>query len=260
MIGFVRILVVLGVAVGLFSAGCVTTTGQSSLSQSVNAKADQAMYKPIHYVNASKAGPPIVVLPGEIKSANATFSQKVTPNNIADFAELELTKANFQVLERSDLGPLLKEIKLAVGLGDPEALQKFKRGKFKSTKWFVEFDILRAEPVASGSSGFNARALGTLIGVMANDTPGAVTGAVVGDSVKTNEACQVWIVGLRYKILNANTTEQVATGYLEDKMEIGSKSSSFLGISQSQAKVVTLDTMVQRLTQNAVAEIDRDYK
>ena len=59
------------------------------------------------------------MIPGEIKSNNATFVQKFQSNNIADFAEIELTKANFQVLERSNLGPLLNEFTLAYNLGDP---------------------------------------------------------------------------------------------------------------------------------------------
>jgi hypothetical protein len=38
--------------------------------------ADKAMYKPIEYTNAGKKGPVLVVIPGEIKSNNATFTQK----------------------------------------------------------------------------------------------------------------------------------------------------------------------------------------
>ena len=80
--------------------GCV----QSSASKQANEAADQAMYQPITY--SDKAGPMVVVIPGEIKSANATFTQKVNSNNIADYAELELGKAHYSVLERSDLGPM----------------------------------------------------------------------------------------------------------------------------------------------------------
>src|SRR5258706_16228370 len=69
----------------------------TSTSQKANEAADRAVYKPIEYSNASKAGPPLIVIPGEIKSNNATFTQKFGSNNIADFAEVELSKANFQV-------------------------------------------------------------------------------------------------------------------------------------------------------------------
>ncbi len=45
----------------------------TSTSQKANVAADRAVYKPIEYSNASKAGPPLVVIPGEIKSNNAIF-------------------------------------------------------------------------------------------------------------------------------------------------------------------------------------------
>ena len=84
-------------------------TQGSSTSQKANEMADKGMYKPVEYANAAKPGPAIIVIPGEVKSNNASFAQKFGPNNIADFAELELGKANFKVLERSNLGPLLQE-------------------------------------------------------------------------------------------------------------------------------------------------------
>ena len=114
------------------------------------------MYKEVEYTNAAKAGPKLIVLPGEVKSSNAGFTAKFGPNNIADFAELELTKANFQVIERSDLGPMLGEIQLAYSAGDPDEARKVMgKGKLKTTKWIVKFDILKAEQVAQQKKGFN---------------------------------------------------------------------------------------------------------
>jgi hypothetical protein len=230
-----------------------------SASEIANRQADSAMYQSAGYVNRAKPGPAIVVLPGEIKSSNATFAQKVTSNNIADFGELELGMANFKVLERTDLGPMLNEISLAVGMGDPEALKKFRRGKFQSTKWFVKFDILKAEPVATARKGFDAGTIGAIAGSLIGGTGGFVTHQAVG-SVRTEEGAGIWIVGLRYKIMDANTTEQVATGYYEEKMELGAQASSVLGVSQGTTQTVTLDTMAQRLVQRAVIEIDARYK
>jgi hypothetical protein len=77
--------------------------------------------------------------------------------------------------------------------------------------------------------------------------------------VQTSES-SVWIIGMRYKIINAETTEQVANGYAEEKMEVGATSTSVLGISQSQQGGVSLDTMVQRLIQKTVWDIDNKYK
>jgi hypothetical protein len=68
------------------------------------------------------------------------------------------------------------------------------------------------------------------------------------------------VIGMRYKVIDAETTEQLATGYTEEKMEVGSNSTSVLGVSQSQQGGVSLDTMVQRLIQKTVWEIDNRYK
>jgi hypothetical protein len=247
--------------------GNPSPTAGSETSQKANASADQSIYQPVTYANAGRKGPALVVIPGEIKSNNATFLQKFTANNIADFGEVELSSANFTVLERSNLGPLLKEFELAYNLGDPDQARKFlKMGKLKSTKFVVKFDILKTEQVAAAQSGFDGRTLGAmagLLGAFSSSVGGAAAGAVGGTavgSVQTSESSGVWVIGMRYKIINAETTEQVATGYTEEKMEVGAKSTSVLGVSQSQQGGVSLDTMVQRLVQKSVWEIDSKYK
>jgi hypothetical protein len=247
--------------------GNPSPTAGSDTSQRANDSADQALYKPVEYVNRDKKGPALIVIPGEIKSNNATFLQKFTANNIADFGELELSAANFQVLERSNLGPVLKEFELAYNLGDPQAARKILgMGKLKTTKYVVKFDILKTEQVASAQQGFDGRALGNIAGALGafsgslgGARAGAVGQAAVG-SVQTGESTGVWIIGMRYKIINAETTEQLAQGYTEEKMEVGAKSTSVLGVSQSQQGGVSLDTMVQRLVQKSVWEIDSKYK
>ena len=255
------------VASGQPTFGNPSPTAGRETSQKANASADQAMYQQITYTNANKKGPAVIVIPGEIKSNNATFLQKFTTNNIADFGEIELTSANFTVLERSNLGPLLKEFELAYNLGDPDAARKFlKMGKLKATKYVVKFDILKTEQVASAQSGFDGRTLGQmagLLGAFSGSRGGAQAGAVGGTAVgsaHSNEATSVWVIGMRYKIINAETTEQVATGYTEEKMEIGAKGSGFLGVNQAQQGGVSLDTMVQRLVQKSVWDIDQKYK
>ena len=261
------------VAVGVSTAvaqprfGNPSPTAGSETSQRANDSADQAVYRPVEYMNASKKGPALVVIPGEIKSSNATFLQKFPSNNIADFAEVELSAANFQVLERSNLGPLLREFELAYNLGDPQQARKLLgMGKLKTTKYVVKFDILKTEQVASAQQGFDGRAIGNIAGALGafsgswgGARAGAVGQAAVG-SVQTGESTGVWIIGMRYKIINAETTEQLAQGYTEEKMEVGAKSTSVLGVSQSQQGGVSLDTMVQRLVQKSVWEIDSKYK
>jgi hypothetical protein len=247
--------------------GNPSPTAGRETSQKANASADQSMYQAVNYTNAGKKGPAVIVIPGEIKSNNATFLQKFTANNIADYGELELGNANFPVLERSNLGPLLKEFELAYNLGDQDQARKMLRmGKLKTTKFVVKFDILKTEQVASAQQGFDGRTLGQmagLLGAFSGSRGGAQAGAVGGTavgSVHSDEATSVWVIGMRYKIINAETTEQVATGYTEEKMEIGATSSGALGVHQSQQGGVSLDTMVQRLVQKSVWEIDNKYK
>jgi len=266
MIGAV-LLVAASLASGQPTWGNPSPTAGKETSQKANAAADQTIYQPVTYTNAGKKGPAVIVIPGEIKSNNATFLQKFTANNIADFGEVELSSANFPVLERSNLGPLLKEFELAYNLGDPDQARKFLRmGKLKTTKYVVKFDILKTEQVASAQQGFDGRTLGQmagLLGAFSGSRGGAQAGAVGGTavgSVHSDEATSVWVIGMRYKIINAETTEQVATGYTEEKMEIGATSSGALGIHQSQQGGVSLDTMVQRLVQKSVWDIDSKYK
>ncbi|MDQ2961660.1 MAG: hypothetical protein M3R31_00675, partial [Pseudomonadota bacterium] len=193
--------------------GNPSPTAGRETSQKANAAADQSIYQPVVYANASKKGPAVIVIPGEIKSNNATFLQKFTANNIADFGEVEMSSANFPVLERSNLGPLLKEFELAYNLGDPDQARKFLRmGKLKTTKYVVKFDILKTEQVAAAQQGFDGRTLGSMLGAFGGGRGAAVGGTAVG-SVHSDEATAVWVIGMRYKIINAETTEQVATGY-----------------------------------------------
>ena len=239
--------------------GNPSPTAGSDVSRQANAAADAAAYKEVDYVNKGRRGPDLVVIPGDVKSNNATFTQRFLPNNIADFAELELSQANFGVLERSNLGNLLQEISLAYNLGDPnKARQVMQVGKLRTTKWVVKFDIIKAEHIAENRKGFDGRALGGIIGLF-----GGVGGAVAGQatsSVQTADAAGVWLIGMRYKIMDANTTEQVAQGYKELKMEVGATATSVLGVSQGAKGGVGLDTMVQRLVQTTVWEIDKQYK
>src|SRR5437899_5574065 len=242
--------------------GTSSPAAGGTTSQKANEAADRVVYKPVEYTNASKRGPALIVIPGEIKSNNATFLQKFTPNNIADFAEIELSNANFQVLERANLGPVLREFELAYNLGDPDQARKLLRmGKLKSTKYVVKFDILKTEQVAAAQSGFDGRAIGQMVGLLGGYGSRGGAAATVGvGSVHSSESSGVWIIGMRYKVINAETTEQVAQGYAEEKMEVGATASSVLGVSQSQQGGVSLDTMVQRLVQRTVWELDNKYK
>jgi hypothetical protein len=239
---------------GFFSKGFAFSF--SSASEEANEEADKRMYQERSYQNVGQKGPMVIVLPGQIKSNNAFFLQKITANNIRDFGEMELSKANFRVLERGDLNPMLQEQQLAVQMGSQEA-QQFGKGKFKSTRWFVRFDILKAEPVASVQKGFDGAPLGNVAGALIHSNRGSSVARTVGSSVQYRDEADVWIVGMRYKVMDAATSEQVASGYIEKKMEHNANAKAALGFSKAEQKGVTLDTMVQRLVQESVAEMDR---
>ncbi len=240
--------------------GNPSPTAGSSTSDQANAAADAAAYKEVEYTNRNKRGPALVVIPGEIKSSNATFTQKFSSNNIADFGELELSSANFPVLERANLGNLLQEISLAYNMGDPDLARKSMRvGKLKTTKWIVKFDILKAEQIAENKKGFDGGAVGSLLGRFVGGNVGAVASTVTG-SVNNQDNTGVWLIGMRYKIMDATTTEQIAQGYKELKMEVGTTQSTVMGVSSGAKGGVGLDTMVQRLIQTAVWDIDAKYK
>ena len=253
--------------VGASLAGEVRSDGNpspiagSAVSNDANRRADTAQSRPLEYANAAKRGPRIIVLPGEIKSNNAAFTQRVTANNIADYGELELTRANFTVLERSQLGAVLREVELAYNMGDAQqAMRAFQKGQTSVTRWIVKFDILKAEPVATAGGGFDGASVGRLISIFGGGSKAAAAGSTTAASVRTDEEARVWNVGMRYKILDGNTAEQVANGYFEEKMELGGTSTSVLGVNLRATGQLTLDTLVHRLVQSSVAEIDARYK
>jgi len=144
----------------------------------------------------------------------------------------------------------------------PELLARTEReGTVVDTEFPAEdkFDVLKAEKVAEASSGFS----GSTLGNIGSTLLGGATGSVVREgagSVKTAEAAGVWIVGMRYKIIDARTTQQVAQGYAEDKMEVGSTGVAVFGVSSRQAGGTTLDSLVVKLVQKNVADIDQKYK
>ena len=180
--------------------------------------------------------------------------------NIADFGELELSNANFPVLERANLGNLIQEVSLAYNMGDPALARKSMQvGKLKTTKWIVKFDILKAEQIAENKKGFDGSAVGSLLGRFVGGNAGAVASTVTG-SVNNQDTTGVWLIGMRYKIMDATTTDQVAQGYKELKMEVGATQSTVMGVSSGAKGGVGLDTMVQRLIQTAVWDIDAKYK
>ena len=148
--------------------------------------ADKGMYKPVEYQNAGRPGLALIVIPGEIKSNNASFVQKFGPNNIADYAELGWARP----ISRYSSVPIWGRFSTnSPGLHHgrpPGGAQNPAEGKFKTTKWVVKFDVLKAEPVAQAQSGFDGRAVGSLIGILGGSRGSSAAGVAVGSVQPAN--------------------------------------------------------------------------
>ena len=194
----------------------------ASTSERANEVATNTQKQALNYDNQSIQGPSVVVLPGEMKSTNASFKQKITANNIADYGELELFRANFKVTKNQ-----------------------------KTAKYIVKFDVLKAEKVAKASSSFSGSTVNNMLGGL---------GGSALKSLKTDDKSEVWIVGMRYQLLDPKTGDMVGTGYAEDTMELGSKATSMMGVTDKASGGATLDTLVQYLVQKNIVEMDQKYK
>ena len=172
------------------------------------------------------------------------------------------------MLERSNLGPLLNEFTLAYNLGDPDAARKFLgMGKLKSTKYVVKFDILKTEQVAAAQSGFDGRAIGQmagLLGVFGGSRGGAQAGTVGGAGVGSVQTERIdRRLDHRHALQDHQRRDHRAgraTATPRRRWRSARRRTSVLGVSQSQQGGVSLDTMVQRLIQKTVWEIDNKYK
>lgn len=242
-------------------------TRGTTVSRVANESVDRAAYRRINYSNAGKPGAALVVMPGEIKVTDAVLTQQIIPSSIADWAELELAQANFKVLERAALGSVLMEVDTATRLGDRAAMESLVRsGQLKGTRWLAKFDLLKAEPVATASGGVDGRPTADVIGILgqwSNSLRGqraAQVGQVAAGSVQADRTAQVWLVGMRYRVIDAETGEQAGQGYVEERMESGATGTAVMGVSGSAQGGVGFDTMVQRLVQRSVWEIDARFK
>ena len=209
----------------IFLAFPYLAVAQNPVGASSSGKANEVATntaKPvIEYVNASKDGARVLVTAGEIKSANSSFSQKVTSNAIADFGELELGRANFKITKNQS-----------------------------NAKFVIKFDILKAESLAKASEGFSGGAIGGMFGGI---------GGRVLSSVQTTDKSEVWNIAMRWQAIDPSG-DQLASGMVEDRMELGAKGTSVMGVSSGASGGATMDTMIQYLVQKAVAEIDKKMK
>ena len=120
----------------------------------------------------------------------------------------------------------------------------------------MKFDILKAEQIAENKKGFDGRTVGSLIGIFGGGSmgqPGRRYGCRIGADRRQHRrgssACAT-------RSWTPTPPSKVAQGYKDLKMEVGATGTSVMGVSEPPKGGVGLDTMVQRLVQTLVWDID----
>ena len=188
------------------ASGPAPATGSSARA---NEAANTALYQSVSYSNAATKGPAVIILPGEVKSNNATFSQRYGPNNIADYAKSSSRRRT----SRSSIAPTWAVCSARSNWHTTWVIRRrhrpcSRRGSCKIRAGSSNLTS-SGEKVAEAGSGFAGGTLGGIASTIIGGRTGSVVGQGAG-SVKTTEASGVWIVGMRYKIIDARTTQQVA--------------------------------------------------
>ncbi|GAB7082030.1 hypothetical protein [Megalodesulfovibrio paquesii] len=228
--------------------------------------AEAAVYKPVEYQNANMTGPPVVVLPGTFNTRSAAYVHKYCKNSLCDFAELELSKANFTVLENADQQPLFEEIALAATMSDADALRLFRKSSLPTARYLMAFDVLKAEPIAWEAKGGDGQILGAIVelGILlatrGDDSGLGKSANAAISSIKAYDYNTTWQVTLGYKVIDPDTGTIVHSGSVEEKQVAQDELNAALGISEKTTSAFTVDSLVQRLIQKAVADLDKTIK
>ncbi len=250
----------------LLCMAAAVVSGCAGSNKKAHEMAEAAIYKPIEYQNANMTGPPIVVLPGMFKTRSAAYVHKYCNNSICDFAELELSKANFSVLENADQQPLFEEIALAATMSDAEALQTFRKSSLPTARYFMSFDVIKAEPIAWEAKGGDGQVLGAILELgltLATRGQYRSLGKSLNSAVSSVAAYDyntTWHVVLQYRVIDAETGAVVHTASVEEKQVAQDELTAALGISEKTTSSFTVDSLVQRLMQRAVADLDKTVK
>ncbi len=233
-------------------------------TQTANEMADQSLYRPVEYRNAALPGPAIVVLPGSVSAGHILYRQKIKGENIADFGELEMSKAGFSVLDHENLAALVAEISLAAEMGDPQALKVFRKGKFAKARYLVRFDLTKAECVSRTNKAFDGVLLGAVAGgLLAGLTNSQGLGTAAGSaiaSIKSAEESSVWQMGMRYAVIDAATGQVAFTGDAEETVDVRRTLQGFMGSTQQTNSLLPLEAVTLRMVQQCVQRIDADNK
>jgi hypothetical protein len=238
----------------------VFLTGCGKSMQQAHELAAPNLYHEATYENAAQPGPSVVVLPGNLSSETYEFLSQVKSDNLREYGELELGKANFKVLEKNSLANIYQEIAVAANLGDGSVAKRFSKHKITPPQWLVVFDIAKvhAQTLAFSFTDKNsAMFAGALMGSFLGS---ASLGQGVVGSINAAKEQRVWDITLRYRILDGVSGQQLHEGCFTEQATINRELTGFLGVDAAQAGGLTLGTVTQRLVQKAVADIDKQHK
>ncbi|WP_173087065.1 hypothetical protein [Fundidesulfovibrio magnetotacticus] len=225
--------------------------------------AEDNLYKPVEYVNAAQPGPTVLVLPGQVSAWSYEFLGKVNAQGLRDFAEVEMGKCNFKVLDRVENPAMLQEVAIAANLGEGAVIGKFKKFKFTPPHWVVVFDVIEVTPRSTGFK-YTDKAMaglaGSLMGGMIFGQLGAKIGEATLGSISSAEEQREWAISLRYRVIDAVSGVTAHEGQFQDKTTVYREIKGFMGFDTHEAGGGQLSTSVQRMVQQAIREIDEKHK
>ena len=178
------------------------------------------MYQDATYENAAQAGPSVIVVGGTLTSKTYEFLSQIKADNLREYGEVELGKANFKVMEKNSLSNIYQEISIAANLGDGSVAKRFSKHKITPPQWFVVFDIadvsaqtLNFSYTDKNSAMFAGALMGSFLG-------SASLGQGVIGSINNAKEQRAWNVTLRYRILDGVSGQQLHEGQFTEQATI----------------------------------------
>lgn len=241
----------------------VMLAGCGQASKKANEMADQNLYKEVQYANAGQPGPTVLVLPGQVSATNYEFLARVSPDALRDFAEAEMGKCNFKVLDNAEQQAMFREIAVAANLGDASVASKFKKFKLTPPQWLVSFDIVGVQARSTGFKHLDkqmAAMAGSFMGSMLLGDLGSKAGGAALGSISSAEEQREWTVAMRYRVLDGASGELLHEGQFTDSTTVFREIKGFMGFDQAQAGGVQIFRSAQSLVQASIKDMDEKHK
>lgn len=178
---------------------------------------------------------------------------------------MELSKANFKVFS----GPLdhsADDIFLAARSGDGVALRALKKNRMDTVAYFVVFDVIKLEPTAWDVKGGNGELAGSLLELGfsiatkgQNEKAGKSLRSTV-ESLKYYDYKTTWSVAVKYSVISASDGSVAASDTVSDSRIASTELTAAIGASQKTATGPTTETLLQKVVQRAILDLDKSHK